>query len=41
LQHQVTRNVHQFRHQFTIQWYRTGDSIHRWWNDVRDGASHI
>jgi hypothetical protein len=41
LQHQVTQGVHQFRHQFTIQWYRTGDSIHRWWENVRDGASRI
>jgi|HubBroStandDraft_3_1064219.scaffolds.fasta_scaffold406390_2 hypothetical protein len=36
---QVAHSVHQFRHQFTIQWYRTGDSIHRWWNATRDGFS--
>jgi hypothetical protein len=41
LQHQVTHGVHQFRHQFTIQWYRTGDSIHRWLDNVRDGAARI
>jgi hypothetical protein len=39
LHDQVAHSVHQFRHQFTIQWYRTGDSIHRWWNNTRDSFS--
>jgi hypothetical protein len=39
LQTQVTHSVHQFRHEFTVQWYRTGDSIHRWWSNTRESFS--
>jgi hypothetical protein len=39
LQTQVAHSVHQFRHEFTVQWYRTGESIHRWWSNTRDGFS--
>jgi ElaB/YqjD/DUF883 family membrane-anchored ribosome-binding protein len=41
LNHQMARSVHQFRHQFTIQWYRTSDSIHRWLQSTRDSISRI
>jgi hypothetical protein len=41
LNQQLARSVHQFRHQFTIQWYRTSDSIHHWWNNARDSVSRI
>jgi hypothetical protein len=34
---EVSRSVHQFRHQFTRDWYRTSDSIHRWWKGATGG----
>jgi hypothetical protein len=41
LHDQVAQGVHQFRHEFTIKWYRTSDSIHRWWDNTRSGFSRI
>jgi hypothetical protein len=41
LHDQVARGVHQFRHEFTIEWYHTGNSIHRWWDNTRSGISRF
>jgi hypothetical protein len=39
--HQVADGVHQARHQFTVQWYRTAASIHHWWDHTRDSVARI
>jgi hypothetical protein len=39
LHDQVAHGVHQFRHEFTVKWYRTSDSIHRWWANTRSNLS--
>jgi hypothetical protein len=39
--HDVAQGVHQARHQFTIQWYRTGASVRHWWDHTRDTVARI
>jgi hypothetical protein len=39
--HQVTHGVHQARHQFTVEWYRAGASIHHWWDHTRETVARI
>jgi hypothetical protein len=38
---QLADGVHQARHQFTVQWYRTGASIRHWWDHARDSVGRI
>jgi hypothetical protein len=38
---QVAQGVHQARHQFTVQWYRTGVSIRHWWDHTRETVARI
>jgi hypothetical protein len=37
----VTHDVHQFRHEFTVQWHQAGSAIHQWWINTRDAVGRI
>jgi hypothetical protein len=39
--HQVAHGAHQARHQFTVEWYRAGASIHHWWDHTRETVARI
>jgi hypothetical protein len=39
--HELTRSVHQARHQFTLGWHRAGTSIRHWWDNARETVARI
>jgi len=39
--HQVTRGVHQARHQFTVGMRHAGTTIRQWWDNTRDSIARI
>jgi len=41
LGHEVQRNVHQARHQFTIGMHRAQDNIRHWWSNTRETVARI
>ena len=38
---EVTRDVHQFRHDFTVRWHQAGSAMRQWWTNTRDAVARI